>query len=121
MGRTKSWSSSDARKVLDAGFGRGGIRPDVRGSFSVEFDIEGPIARYAPIDNRRKTHKVNSLVEINQLSGVLEAVDGDGLGYFRIGYGCLIMILTSPGWAEVQQWVTINVPFAELGISPIGG
>ncbi|RLB56690.1 MAG: hypothetical protein DRJ42_02575 [Deltaproteobacteria bacterium] len=48
------------------------------------------------------------------MTGLVDAIDLDGLVYFRLGTDCLIMLEAAPGQFEVGSWLDLDLDAASV-------
>jgi hypothetical protein len=99
----------------------GSYAPAVGETCSVELDLHVGIEGSCAWRNDREQLELMYRDGKNILSGQLESVDPDGIGYFRLSPDCLIMVETSPGWDKEGTWISIQVSPANLSMTPQGG
>jgi hypothetical protein len=93
------------------------VEPEVGREYGVELDVDGSIADFDPVKARTCSLGIGFSGE-TRLSGRLESVDADGMGYFRVGVDCLLMIETSPGWSEPGTLIAMTLRASSLRITP---
>jgi hypothetical protein len=94
--------------------------PQVGREYSVELDVEGPVADYAPEEIAARAFAIDFVNEKTTLCGLLECVQEEGMGFFRLDPGCLVLIDTDSVWGRAGLWLRLTLAPHELEMSPIG-
>ena len=94
--------------------------PQVGCDYSVELDVEGPVADYAPEEVAARAFAIDFVNEKTRLCGVLECVQDEGMGFFRLGTDCLVLIDTDSVWGRAGLWLRLTLAPGELEMTPIG-
>ena len=89
--------------------------------YSIEFDID-PILKIG--DNAKrisdKIYSIRHYNNVNEIQGVVDAVDEDGLIYFRLGEDCLIMIECEGEQIKEGDWLLLTIGAENLKVTTIG-
>ena len=95
--------------------------PEVGARYSVEFDIDGVIDRHCAREGTGGACRIGHTDSETKLEGLLESVDSDGTGYFRLAPDSLTMLDTSDGWDRPGAWLEITLSVDRLMMTPVGG
>jgi hypothetical protein len=94
--------------------------PQVGRDYSVELDVDGPVAAYAPEEVAAREFAIDFVNEKTTLCGLLEVVQEEGMGFFRLGPDCLVLIDTDAEWGRAGLWLRLTLAPDELEMTPIG-
>ena len=96
------------------------LEPRVGAEYDVELDADvvlGP-------DNSELVSESEFSVSVSDvcshLTGQLESIDDDYMGYLRLGPDTLVMIETIPHAYESGVWLRVTVPSRQLAATPFG-
>lgn len=89
--------------------------------YGIEFDILPKLkfGNNAKIVSEN-TYSVKHDGKVNELRGVVDGVDEDGLIYFRLGIDCLIMVESAEETIKEGDWLSLTVNTEDLIITPYG-
>jgi hypothetical protein len=96
--------------------------PVLNATPQIEFDIDAPLQKGQNAVSADKAvyavdHHGNHAVV---LCGMVDAVDDDGMVYFRLAEDCIVMIEARPGQVVVGEWLRLHYDLEHVGIIPVG-
>jgi hypothetical protein len=67
-------------------------------------------------------HFIRHHNNVNEIQGVVDAVDDDGIIYFRLSIDCLIMIEIESEDDQIKKgdWLLLTIGSEDLQLTPIG-
>jgi hypothetical protein len=89
--------------------------------YSVEFDINQKleIGKNAKVISD-KIYSIRHHDGVNEIQGMVDRVDEDGLIYFRLRLDCLIMIETEKKEFKEGDWLSLTIGLEDLIVTPFG-
>lgn len=112
----------DALKGSATGIWKGRTAPERGRTYDIEFTIESPIVLGS---NAERADEYQASVIAGDgyasLTGIVEGIDDDRIGYFRLAIDCLVLLDFADVSIAPGDWLTATIPVDELEIFPIGG
>jgi hypothetical protein len=99
---------------------KGKRAPKVGCEYSIELDVDGPVSAYAPEEVTTRAFAIDFVNEKTRLCGVLSVVQEEGMGFFRLGPDCLMLIDTDAEWNRAGLWLRLTLAPDQLEMTPIG-
>jgi hypothetical protein len=89
--------------------------------YGVEFDVY-PMVKIGDNAQRTadKTYFIRHDNNVNEIQGVVDAVDDDGLFYFRLSEDCLIMIEQEGEQIKKGDWLLLTISPENLQVMTYG-
>lgn len=99
---------------------RSSTAPELGSHRSIELDVDGAVGDFNAERNDAMVYSLTLVEGGTRLCGLLESVDADGMGYFRLGEDCVLMIETSSTCHAPGTWLRLIVPSTDLVVTGQG-
>jgi hypothetical protein len=96
--------------------------PILNTPLQIEFDIAAPLQKGQNAGSADKA--VYAIDQLGHhavvLCGMVDAIDDDGMVYFRLAEDCLVMIEARPGHVIVGEWLRLQYDLEHVAIVLVG-